>query len=544
MYASDWTFARSPHFEVCAQNGPDAARKVARWFERARLSLQQRTGLTLDGPQAVRVLAFRSPQDYDPYRIRPTADAYYAATDSGDYIVMVDSAVGDFEIVAHEYWHYVEHTAALRLPPWLNEGLAEVFSAGAQAGRLRILRVTPWLPLPGLLALAENSPLRDESGFSNLFYAQSWALADMLLTSPSYAAGFPALMASLTAGASSEQALRRVYQKPLEDIAGDLRNWVTAGEFTPPLVVPDAPDVSISDMQPVDGREVVADMLMATGRAGKAESLYRQIGTPGPLALMALRNGQREMARQLWRRALADGKLDANLCYQFALQAQEAGLPKADVKAALERAVTLKPKFQDALYRLALLEQEGAEFAASLKHLQAMQPIAPARAYGYWLAMTHALTELDRRAEAKAAADRARQFAQTEDQRGFATQLGVIALTDPVVRMTRDADGNVRMIAARKPHGEAEWNPFVEPGDQVRQVEGSLREIDCSQPTSVFLVDLGKRVLRLRVPDPGHVLMREAPPEFTCGLQPMNPVVAVYAETDTGSGVLRGLEFR
>ena len=47
------------------------------------------------------------------------------------------------------------------------------------------------------------------------------------------------------------------------------------------------------------------------------------------------------------------------------------------------------------------------------------------------------------------------------------------------------------------------------------------------------------------MPDPLRVEMRNAPPEFICGLQPLSAVTVVYAikpEAQT-AGILRGIEF-
>ena len=173
-----------------------------------------------------------------------------------------------------------------------------------------------------------------------------------------------------------------------------------------------------------------------------------------------------------------------------------------------------------------------------------MHRISPGREYGYWTVLAGALTEVGRRKEAKAAADTARTYARNEEERGYATQLGVIALTDPVVQFVRDPDGTTHLVATRARHDGPEWNPFIEPGDQIRRIEGRLREIDCTGGATVFIVQTVTERLRLAVPDPQHVQMRNAPAEFTCGPQPLNEVVAVFAVQGAGGGRLRGLEFR
>ena len=119
--AASWgaEVGRSPNFEVYSQGSAGAARSVLLQFERLHAFFQQQTGLVLDNRSPVRVIAFSSPQEYWPYRIHPTADAYYVGSMNRDYIVMVTPTPGDFRIPAHEYAHFVLHANAIKLPPWL-----------------------------------------------------------------------------------------------------------------------------------------------------------------------------------------------------------------------------------------------------------------------------------------------------------------------------------------------------------------------------------------------------------------------------------------
>jgi hypothetical protein len=160
------------------------------------------------------------------------------------------------------------------------------------------------------------------------------------------------------------------------------------------------------------------------------------------------------------------------------------------------------------------------------------------------MAVSDILNEFDRRSEARAAAERAKEWAATTEQRKAADQLAYIAERDVDVRLGRDSNGNTRMEAVRVPHNYADWNPFIEPGDQVRRVEGQLREIDCDEGPNVFVIQSSTGIVRISLPDPTHVKMTNAPAEFTCGAQTGASVIAVYAETGNRTGLLRGMQFR
>ena len=108
-----------------------------------------------------------------------------------------------FGLAAHEYAHLVLRASGSKLPPWLKEGLAEFFATLRITGR----RQRSWAGRcraackrcsggPGCRwrtcwRLSEES-LRHAGTQrrTDLFYAESWALTEMLLLSPEYAPSF------------------------------------------------------------------------------------------------------------------------------------------------------------------------------------------------------------------------------------------------------------------------------------------------------------------------------------------------------------------
>ena len=563
LSAADWALARSPHFDVYAQEGEGSAESLARWLEQLRTFFRQQTRLQLPDRPPLRVIAFRSEAEYEPYRLSPAATAYFAATEGRDYIVLAGST--NFQIAVHEYWHFIGHTRALNLPPWLNEGLAEYFSSvrlGVSGGittreieaKYRILKAGAWLPLRDLLAMPAESPLRETREGSGKFYAESWAVTAMLKDSPGYGPRFSQLLGPLGPGADSAQALLRVYSKPLDAIAADLHAWVAKRKFKP-LIAPDVPSADAgpktSTVTPQEVRLVLAELSLDIGKLDRAEGLYEELAREAPdnadvsagLAAVAVRKGQQEKGRRFWKMALEHGVTDAAACYRFAVMGLNAGFPPDDVRTALERAIALQPLFDDALYNLALLENNAGMYAAALQHLNAMNYVSSGRQFAYWTAKAYAANELDQREEAKAAAEKATDYAANGAERAYADELRTFAMTDPVVQMTHDASGHVRLINTRAPRDASEWNPFIEPGDQVRRVEARLHEIECGGPLTIFALKTAAGILRLTVADPLHVQMRNAPPEFTCGDQADTPVVAVFAASGPDGGLLRGMEF-
>jgi hypothetical protein len=218
-----------------------------------------------------------------------------------------------------------------------------------------------------------------------------------------------------------------------------------------------------------------------------------------------------------------------------------------EIERALERAIAIQPAFDDARYKLALMQSNEGKYADAVHNLQLMKQPSGARAFPYWVALSYALSELDKRDEATSAANQAMNFASTPEDRGRAAQLAYFAETDMTVRFARDSKGNLQLVTTRVPHGTSDFNPFIEPNDHIERVTGELKEVQCSEGRLVGLVvkSEGSGTLSLAVPDPLHVMIKNGPSQFYCGPQPEKTVKVVYATAaEPGNGLLRGLEFQ
>jgi tetratricopeptide (TPR) repeat protein len=547
-----WRLTRSAHFEIYAQTSDQRARAVLTWFEQLRTFFEQQGGSDTLSSTPVRVIVFASERDYQPYRLRSIADAYYVGSGSQNYIVMGSDDPAKFGLAAHEYAHLVMRNSALDPPLWLKEGLAEFFATlritghatelgGPLPGRLRTLEGRTWMPLADLMSLPEESQKRQERSTADLFYAESWALTEMLLLSPKYAPRFQKILASPNLDA--------------EVVTRDLHAWIDQPRLPAvqlPAVVAESGPVEVSDASPVAVRLLLGQLLLAAGEYDRAEALLSALGQDQPdsadvsagLGLIALHKGDSAGARRLWSRAIDQGITDAKLCYNYAILADQANLSPADIRPALERAVQLQPDFDNAHYQLALLEKNAGHYEAAIREFHAMRIVRGTRAYDYWLALADTFNELGRRDEAQAAALRASDRATTASERARAAEETYFAETDPGVQFARDATGHLQLVTTRIPHQKPDWNPFIEPADDIHHVQGTLREIECGSVTTIRVEAAGK-LLMLAIPDLQHVLMRHAPSEFVCGPQPDTQVTVDYARTPNAAteGIVRGMEF-
>ncbi len=570
-----WSAAQDSHFAVYSQAGDKTAHNALLWFEQLRAFFQQNglwgDGFRDQGRPALRVVGFRSETEYAEYRLRPLADAYFASYGNREYVVMATlQHAAEFRIAAHEYAHYVMHASNLKLPACFNEGLAEFFSTlevnengfelgGDLPARKQTLRRSKgsWLPIAELFNASAESTTAKGRREAEIFYAESWALIDMLMTSPQYAPHFKNLVIALNTGSDPLQAFRSVYGKSLTETETDLENWVGHPHSARAMMSPQAAfdTGQTSQLSAIQSDSLLAELSLVIGQREQAKSRYRELlreqpdnpEFPAALGAIAQREGNTDEALRLWRQAITLNTTDSDLCYRYALLAEDA-VPEQDVKAALERAVFLSPGFDDARYKLALLEYKNGEYRAALDHLRIMQVPMGERRYAYWIALASALLELNQNDEAKTAAMEAGNAAQNADDKMSARRLALIAATDSTVQFVTDSDGRPQIVTTRVPHGTTDWNPFVEPSDQMQHANGKLSEILCEKDKLTgFLLRTSNGTVTLEVADPLHVLMRNSPSEFYCGPGKGNVVEADYAVVRSAGktrNLLRGMTFQ
>src|SRR5207302_1543407 len=201
----------------------------------------------------VRVICFASAQDFADYRISPGAAGYSLTTPDRQYIVITGAGRPDMRIPAHEYAHLLIHSSGWKLPAWLAEGISEVVSSvragerysfigGDLPARSQVLKSARWMPPAELFAYGLKGAPRDQSRES-LFYSESWAVTEMLVTSPAYAPRLTALLAMLAAGSDSQAAMEGVYQKSIDAVFREARDRIGRGLAAMPLSgVADGPD--------------------------------------------------------------------------------------------------------------------------------------------------------------------------------------------------------------------------------------------------------------------------------------------------------------
>lgn len=123
-----WVRVSTQNFELFTNTNEKVAAKAILQYEQVRSAFIKLWGGSPGNTQPVRVVLFNSIEEYKIYSINKFLGAYYFGTRDRDYIVMSDWHEDAFRVAVHEYVHLLVRASEMKLPGWLNEGVAELYS--------------------------------------------------------------------------------------------------------------------------------------------------------------------------------------------------------------------------------------------------------------------------------------------------------------------------------------------------------------------------------------------------------------------------------
>lgn len=176
--AAEWHRVDSPNFVVVGDVSAGALRDISAKFEGFRETLSRVLTDRVTGTAVPTVvLVFSSDRAFTPfkpkYQGKPIElSGLFLGRQDVNYIAIAgDSGDDGLRVVFHEYAHLIISNVGRNIPIWLNEGLAEYYSAydvrnggrEAMLGRaiaphLNVLNCTTLLPLDQLLKVSHDSP--------------------------------------------------------------------------------------------------------------------------------------------------------------------------------------------------------------------------------------------------------------------------------------------------------------------------------------------------------------------------------------------------
>jgi hypothetical protein len=252
-----WHKVQSKNFTLVGNVGDGDMRKIAFKLEQFRETLSLiLPKVKITTPVPTTVVLFNSDQSFRPFKpryqgkIKDNVGGYFLQGPHMNYIVLsVDKEnVNPYEVIFHEYEHFLLHNNLLHLPLWLDEGLAEFYSTFETDGELNVklgvpvsqhvfyLRSKPLLPFKTLLAVDHKSPHYNESSKAGMFYAESWALVHYLMNGNDQKRQ-PQLVRFidlLNSGSPIEESFQQVFQVNFNTFQEELDRYIR--RFTFPVL--------------------------------------------------------------------------------------------------------------------------------------------------------------------------------------------------------------------------------------------------------------------------------------------------------------------
>lgn len=586
--AEQWVRLTTPHFELYTTEGEKRGRETVLYFEQVRSFFSQAApvhGGVTDFP--VRIVVFRNEKQYQPYRMSAVAFAYYAASQSRDYIVMQDSEAEHFPVAIHEFMHLIVRHSGLNLPLWLNEGWADVYSTlkpsgkSAKLGDLvpgypQELRTNKWLSFDALTSVDHKSPYYNETKRAGIFYAESWALVHMLYLAPDYKRKFVPFVNAILQGKTAAEACQIAYGKRSSEVYEDLRQYLDRkmlyGALVPAQLSKTEEEAESAPVAEFDSDLVLADLLATIGHRDQAKAAYERLAQANPnkpeipqsLGYLAWQGGDKETARQDFEKAFAAGEEDPQMCFYLAMLEREARQPDDKVIPPLLRALKARNDYFDARLQLAQVELNAHNYQAALAAFIQLRNVPEERAAMVFNGMAFAYTQIGNFEEARKAADNARKWDRTEadthqtddlmrylESRDTASRKReqIATAKAPLAEATASEAAPALRRSTAPPESAEKIAPAA-PREMLQRVEGTAKSLDCGGKVPRFTIIAGPKTLSFEMANPERIQLKHnghATFDFNCGQQKPFAVAIEYVPARDPSqgveGAIRTIEF-
>lgn len=374
-----WVNVQTKNFTVVGNAGEGDIRKLAIRLERFRhvISLLFPRA-QIETPVPTTVVLFKSHDSFKPFKPlyngkpRENVGGYFLPTPDVNYIALTSEVRGatPYEVIFHEYEHFIMSANLPNAPVWLNEGLAEFYSTfttddddqkaslGAPISRhILALRESTLLPLKTLLEVDRKSPHYNESRKAGIFYAESWALIHYLMLSDGgkRRPQLSQFIRGLSDGVPLEENFRQSFQADYKTFESELRVYVSKFMF-PVLTVTFnkqldfAKEIESAQMSEAQTEYYLGDLLLRMRRLEDAEErLQKAVGldqklAPAYISLGVLRlQQQKQSEAEKLMRAAVESDPDNYLSHFYRGVVLRLGGQNEEAVKAYQQAVKLKP---------------------------------------------------------------------------------------------------------------------------------------------------------------------------------------------------------
>jgi len=586
-----WIRMPSSDFEIYSSASEGDTRRVLQYFERVRSFFEKALGLG-GGKKAesVRVIVFGSRKEYEQYHPNDFHAAYYTRLAGRDYIVLGGTNDAVFPVAVHEYVHLIAQNGGLRLPPWLNEGIAEIYSTlkplGNEvvigqpiAGRMQALSVEKWVPLAAIVGADQNSPYYNEKSQAGSLYNEGWALTHMLMMSRQYRPGFGKLVDEIQKGTPSQKAIEETYGKPLGAVEDDLRGYLRGDTFTAKaftIKLESGEKVATETASMFDVKLALSDLASRPGKEAETRTRLQELMNQDPkrpepyvaLGYLAARSGQSEEAVKAFESAVERGSHNPEMLWDYGRMAGQSDPTHAE--HALATLLADQPTRMDVRLVLAQVQMGNKQAKDVIETLGSIKKVTPADAPRLFQLLAFANMEVGNRQLARVNARAWLENTQDTDEKTRANRLiryldepnaagAKPAVTQPLAPAPQlsDGSGSRPTLARSEPLPEPPLEP--PPGSNAERItatpalpsiSGTLVEFDCKGLQPKFVLQTASGRVTLLMDDPKKVVISGLPEgtvDMNCGPQKQVAVRIQYDPPNAASlgviGLVRAIHY-
>jgi tetratricopeptide (TPR) repeat protein len=569
-----WIKLKSPNFEMYTTASERSGRETLKYFEQVRAFFVQVMMGSIPGKALpVRIVAFNSKKEYEPYRLNNFATAFYHSTPTTDDIVLSQTGFEVFPVAVHEYVHLVARHSGLNLPPWLNEGMAELYSTLRPSGdkvmvgdlipgRFQALQREKWVPLTVIVKADHNSPYYNEKDQAGSLYNEGWALTHMLLLTTAYRPEFAKFIGLMNTGISTEEALSKIYGKTVEQLDKELQSYLRGTQFKAalfPIKLEKVNDEIPSEpAAPYDVKLVLAHLMNRPGQELEARRLMEGLTGEDPkrpeafvaLGYLTWRKNSDE-AVKYFEKAFALGSREPAMLWDYGRLVRERN--KEESIRVLSELMAQEPARVDVRLELAAAQLTSQQPLAALETLSGVKKVTQEDAPRLFTIMAHAQVDKNFLVEARKSAESLSKFAKTTDDKSQAEQLlkyldarekGPAPMPVAIFEAAPEASPGKKGEAPPKLQRRVQPRLVGEPPVSAHTtLAGSFVQLDCSGSKVKMVVETadGKKVFL--IDDPNKVI--GATIELTCGAQKKTAVKVDFIPAGQAGvdGLVRGIVF-
>ena len=559
--AQKWVAVRSPNFEVRTDAGDKRGRELASRFEQMRKLFQVLLPRPMKPGQPLTIVAFRDQNGLMQVAPRWKGRAVdvgglFLKGEDRNYIALNALAENAWQLVFHEYAHFLMSTNFPPAPAWWDEGFADYYSTASFTKKDFVIGEPPegyvdllrkgLMPSEKLLTTRRESDSYNGAGHErSLFYAQSWVFVHYLFDKHLLEAATQYFHLTMNLGEPPSSAVQRAFGKTLKELDDSLKQYVAENGWksvrfpvTDSIVTASYVSRKLDD---VEVRSTLAELyLHSPDHQVDAEREFSAILQSSPdnaaahrgLGYVLMRKAQFEDARKEFSEAAELGLRDTKVYFYaaYCLQKQGKELRSNDLMwmaRMLDQAIALDPDDAEALNLKATVVGRASNSAEAVRLLRRAVELQPRKpefklnlAYQYMQQRkfddADALLQTLAKNSDPAIAAAARKHLETSKVWRGNPLLQQIATSKEKYtseqwgRSEGVIDEDVKKLEAAQRGEETENRP-------IKFAKGTLISSQCSNSGELLAkAKIGKKLVTLHAPDHAKLVMIGAD-AFNCG---------------------------